>query len=43
MIDLSYTTEATCWLAVWAVAGLSVRQWIAGKDAERARNRKADR
>lgn len=29
MITAEYTVQALAWLAVWTVAGLSVRQWLA--------------
>jgi len=37
MIDPGYTAQALAWLAVWTAGGLTTRQWLAAKEAERQR------
>lgn len=31
-ITPEYTAQVLAWMAVWAVGGLNVRQWLAGRD-----------
>jgi hypothetical protein len=34
MIGPEYGVQALAWAVVWAAGGLTVRQWLARKDAE---------
>jgi hypothetical protein len=31
MISTEYAAQVLAWTAVWAVGGLNVRQWLAGR------------
>lgn len=38
MIGPEYTVQAVAWLAVWLAAGLTVRGYLAQREAERRRH-----